>query len=161
MPPTPDRTTIKAAIDELTTKLRTNLVADPPTAGKPFRRVEVAEAGAEAFPRPFLALALTRSRPIGICNNDKLMEVSMTLRMVTDVTEIDPHAAILDKVGAIEDYLDGLIDTGVIDGAEGFDDREWTFDYPNATAGSRVASATATQTFVAKVQRGYNREPAS
>lgn len=94
-------------------------------------------------------------------DNDKLAEVSMTLRMVTDVSASDPHEAILDKIGAVEDYFDGIIDTGVIEGAEGFDAREWTFDYPRTTAGARVASATAKQTFVVKVQRGQNREPAA
>jgi hypothetical protein len=159
--PTSDRTTIRAAIEELTTKLRTNLVADPPTATKPFRRVEVAAGGVEEYPRPFLTLSLARTRPAGVSDNDKLAEVSMTLRMVTDVSASDPHEAILDKIGAVEDYFDGIIDTGVIEGAEGFDTREWTFDYPRTTAGARVASATATQTFVVKVERGQNREPAA
>ena len=158
--PTADRTTIKAAIEELTTKLRTNLVADPPTDAKPFRRVEVASAGVEEYPRPFLTLLLTRAQPIGITDNDKLLEVTMTLRVVTDVSASDPHDAILDKIGALDDYLDSILDSGVIDGAEGFDDRAWTFDYPRATAGARVASASATQTFVVKVEREQNREPA-
>ena len=158
--PTPDRTTIKAAIEELTTKLRTNLTADPPTAAKPFRRVEIADAGVEEYPRPFLTLLLTRTRPISVTDNDRLVEVSMTLRMVTDLSVSDPHAAMLDTIGAVEDYFDGILDTGVIDGAEGFDDRAWSFDYPRATAGARTASATATQAFIVKVQRGQNRESA-
>ncbi len=159
--PTSDRTTVKAAIEELTTKLRTNLVADPLTASKPFRRVEVAATGVEEHPRPFLTLRLKRTRPIGVTDNDRLVEVSMTLRMVTDVRVSDPHSAILDKIGAVEDYFDSIVDSGVIDGAEGFDDREWTIEYPRATAGSRSASATATQVFVVKVERGQNREPAA
>lgn len=157
---TPDRTTIKAAIEALTARLRANLVADPPTASKPFRRVQVAQADVQEFPRPFVTLLLTRARPIGAVDGDKLVEVSMTLRMVTDVSDSDPHAAMLDRIAAVEDYLDSLIDTGVIDGAEGFDQREWMFDYPRATTGARAASATATQTFVVKIERGYNREPA-
>lgn len=157
---TADRTTIKAAIEELTTKLRTNLVADPPTATKPFRRVEIADTGVEEYPRPFLTLLLTRTRPVGVADNDRLVEVTMTLRVVTDVAASDPHAAMLDTIGAVEDYFDSILDAGVIEGAEGFDDRAWTFEYPRATAGARVASATATQTFVVKVERGQNREPA-
>lgn len=157
---TADRTTIKAAIEELTTKLRTNLVADPPTATKPFRRVEIADTGVEEYPRPFLTLLLTRTQPVGVVDNDRLVEVTMTLRVVTDVRASDPHAAMLDTIGAVEDYFDSILDTGVIEGAEGFDDRAWTFEYPRATAGARVASATATQTFVVKVERGQNREPA-
>lgn len=158
---TADRTTVKAAIEELTAKLRSNLVADPPTASQPFRRVQAAYSGVEEYPRPFLTLLLTRTRPIDTVDDDKLVEVSMTLRMVTDVSDADPHASILDRIAAVEDYLDSVIDTGVIEGAEGFDHREWTFDYPRATAGARVASATATQTFVVKVERGQNREPAA
>ncbi len=158
--PTSDRTTIKAAIEELTDKLQTNLVADPPTATKPFRRVEVHEAGVEEYPRPFLTLTLSRTRPIGVTDNDKLIEVAMTLRMVTDVSASDPHAAMLDKIGALEDYLDSIVDAGVIEGAEGFDNRVWTFEYPRTTAGVRTAAASATQTFVVKVERQQNREPA-
>ncbi len=161
MSSTPDRTTIKATIEELTAKLRTNLVADPPTASKPFRRVEVGEAGVEEYPRPFLTLTLTRVRPIGTTDNDKVTEVTVALRLVTDVSASDPHAEILDKVGAVDDYLDSIVDSGVIEGAEGFDDRVWKFDYPRATAGARVGCADAAQTFVVKVEREYNRIPAS
>ena len=161
MPATPDRTTIKAAIEALATKLQDNLIADPPTLDKPFRRVEVAYAGLEEFPRPFLTLLLTQTKLIGTVDNDKLIEVSMTLRLVTDVTASNPHETLLDKIGAVDDYLDGIIDTGVIEGAEGFDDRAWAFEYPQTTAGSRVGSATATQSFVVKVEREQNRMPAS
>lgn len=159
--PTSDRTTVKAAIQELTTKLRANLVADPPTASKPLRRVEISDVSVEEYPRPFLTLALSRVRPIATSDGDQLKEVLMTLRIVSDVAGGDLHDAVLDKIGALEDYLDGILDTGVIEGAEGFDDRAWTFDYPRATGGARVASATASQTFVVKVQRGQNRVPAA
>ncbi len=158
--PTSDRTTIKAAIDALVTTLRTNLVADPPTDAMPFRRVEVAASGVDEYPRPFLTLLLSRTRPIGVTDNDKLVEVTMTLRLVTDVSASDPHAAMLDKIGAVDDHLDSLIDTGILEGAEGFDDREWTLTYPRSTAGVRVASATAAQSFVVKVERQQNRIPA-
>ena len=108
-----------------------------------------------------MTLQLTRTRPIGATENDKLIETTMTLHLVTDVAAADPHDAILDKVGAVDDYLDGIIDTGVIEGAEGFDDRAWTFDYPKTTSGARVASAQSTQTFIVKVEREQNREPAA
>lgn len=159
--PTTDRTTIKAAVAALVTKLRTNLVANPTTASKPFRRVEAGKTTVEEFARPFLAVHLTQARPIGVTDNDKLVEVSATLRIVTDVTQADPHDALLDKVGATDDYLDSLIDPGVIDGAEGFDDRTWTFDFPRTTAGARVAVAEASQRFTVKIERLQNREPAS
>ena len=159
--PTADRTTIKAAIDELVNKLRTNLAANPPTVTKPFRRVEVGDAGTAEYPRPFLTVRLVRARPIGMVDDDKVLEIAAGLRMVTDVSASDPHGAILDKIGALDDYLDTLRDSGVIAGAEGFDDRTWTFDYPRTTSGSRVAAAEATQTFVVKVQRAYNRVPAA
>ena len=159
--PTPDRTTVKAVIEDLTSKLRTNLVADPPTDSKPFRKVEVGVVGVEEYLRPFMMLQLIRSRPVGVTDNDKLLEVTMSLRLVTDVSAADPHAAILDKIGAVEDYLDSLIDTGVLAGSEGFDDRVWKFDYPKTTAGSRVAVASAEQSFVVKVERQQNRVPAA
>lgn len=158
--PTADRTTIKAAIDELVNKLRTNLAAIPPTATKPFRRVEVGDAGTQEYPRPFLTVRLVRTRPIGVVDDDKVMEVITVLRVVTDVSASDPHGAMLDKIGALDDYLDSIRAGGVIAGAEGFDDRVWTLDYPRPTSGSRVASAEATQTFVVKVQRTFNRVPA-
>lgn len=158
--PTADRTTVKAAIVELTTKLRTNLIADPPTASKPFRRVEISSGGGDEYARPFLTLQLARIRPIAVADNDRLLAVAMSLRMVTDVSASDPHAAILDAIGAVEDYFDGIVDSGVIDGAEGFDDREWIIDYPTATAGARMAVATARETFIVKIERGNNREPA-
>ena len=159
--PTADRTTIKAAIDELVSKLRTNLAAIPPTATKPFRRVEVGDAGTEEYPRPFLTVRLIRARPIGIVDDDKVFEITTTLWMVTDVSASDPHGAMLDKIGALDDYLDSIRNSGVIAGAEGFDDRVWTIDYPRTTSGSRVASAEATQSFVVKVQRTFNRVPAA
>ena len=159
--PTPDRTTIKATIEALTTSLAANLVADPPTTTKPFRRVAVGASKVEEYPRPFLTLMLTRTRPIGVTDNDKLVEVTMAMRLVTDVAQSDPHAAVLDKVGAIDDHLDSLIDTGILEGAEGFDNREWTFEYPSTTSGARVTAASAAQSFVVRVERGQNRVPAA
>lgn len=161
MPPTPDRTTIKAAIDALATMLRTNLVAQPPTGTKPFRQVAVGRAGLEEHPRAFLAVRLTHTQPVGVTEDDKIIKATVSMVIVTDVSGADPHGAILDKIGAVDDYLDSIADTGVIDGAEGFDDREWVFDYPKTTAGARVATATATLTFLAKVERQQNRVPAS
>jgi len=161
MPPTPDRTTILAATAELTSKLRTNLVADPPTAEKPFRRVAAGAGGYQEYVRPFLTLTLVAARPLGITQGDKLIQVAMTLRVVTDVCLEDPHGVMLDTIAALEDYFDAVMEEGIIEGAEGFDDRQWSFEYPKATAGTRVAAATATQSFVVKVQRGYNRVAAS
>ena len=159
--PTPDRTTIRAAVDELVNKLRTNLVADPPTATKPFRKVGIGIAGSQEYPRPFLTVSLSRARPIGVTDNDKVMELEMKLRAVTDATATDPHGAILDMIGATDDYLDGIVDTGVITGAEGFDARNWTFEYSAQTSGSRIVVAEASQSFVVKVQRQQNRVPAA
>ena len=158
--PTSDRTTIKATVDEFVSKLRTNLVADPPTSAQPFRYAEVGAAGVEEYARPFLSVLIVGARPIGVVNDDKIMEATTTIRVVVDVTQAGPHDALLDAVGAVDDYLDGIIDTGVIEGAEGFDDRAWTFDYPKTSAGARVAVATAKHTFVVKVERQQNRVPA-
>lgn len=157
---TADRTTVKAAINELTTKLTDNLVADPPTSAKPFRRIGVGESQPDAFARPFLMITLTRSRPIGVTENDRLIEIQMQLRAVVDVTAAVAHDVLLDAIGAIEDYFDSIIDTGVIDGAEGFDNRVWSFDYPSTTSGARLAVASAGQTFIVKVERQQNLTPA-
>ena len=159
--PTPDRTTIKAAIAELTDKLQANLVADPPTAVKPFRRIEVGVGSGEEYPRPFVTLTLTRTAPVSVVNDNKVIKVTMALRLVTDVSASDPHEAMLDKIGAVDDYLDSLVDSGVLEGAEGFDDRGWAFEYPRTAAGARVAVASGTQTFVVKVEREQNRVPAA
>jgi len=158
--PTPDRTTIRTVVDELRGRLATNLVADPPTADKPFRVVASGHSIATAHPRPFMSLAPTHAKPVGVTSGDRLFEVSVTLQIVTDVTDSDPAAPLLDLIGAVEDYMDAIIDAGVVDGASGFDEREWTFDYPRATAGARVATAEARQTFVARVERNFNRTPA-
>ena len=158
--PTPDRTTIRTVVDELMNKLETNLVADPPTADKPFRVVTSGHSVATAYPRPFMSIAPTTTKPVGVTSGDRLFAVSVTLQIVTDVSDNDPTAPLLDLVGAVEDYMDAIADAGVVDGASGFDDREWTFDFPRATAGARVATAEARQTFVARVERNFNRTPA-
>jgi hypothetical protein len=158
--PTPDRTTIKAALQQFVTLLRANLTAEPPTALKPLRRVEMGDAGFQEYARPFLAVRLVRVRPVATTDGDRVFEVGVELRLVTDVTTADPHDAVLDKIGAVEDYLDGLIPAGVIDGAEGFDDRVWSVEVPKATSAARAAAATAAQTMIVKVQRGQNRQPA-
>lgn len=159
--PTADRTTIKAAFDALLSDLRTNLVAEPPTVTKPFRKIVVGDGGQiDSHIRPWLSVLVTRIEPIGVVDDDKLWEASSTLTVVSDVSAADAHSAILDAIGAVEDRLDALRDSGVIEGAEGFDDRVWKFDYPKVSAGARVVKATATQAFVIKVQRQQNRTPA-
>lgn len=159
--PTSDRTTIKATVDELVDKLRTNLVADPPTATKPFRRVEVGATGVEEYARPFVSLLVTGATPVGVSDNDKILEVAAVFRLVIDVTQSATLGAVLDAVGAFDDYLDGIIDAGVIEGAEGFDDRAWAFEYPRSPAGARVIVATAKFVFIVKVERQQNRVPAA
>ena len=159
--PTPDWTTIKAALEELVTRLRTNLTSDPPTPTQPFRRVVLGACAPQDQPRPFLSLRPARARPGGVADNDKLLEIEVELGVVTDVVTSDPHGPLLDAAAAVDDYLDGVLDSGILEGAEGFDDREWTFDAPRQTAGARVASATAALSFVVKVQRSHNRAAAS
>lgn len=158
--PTTDRTTIKATVDELVAKLRTNLSADPTTAAKPFRRVEIGLGEPESLPRPFLAVRVRGVRAVGVTDDDKVLEISVELRVVCDVLTAEPMTALLDQMGAVEDYLDSIRDTGVLDGAAGFDDRAWSVETSKTTAGSRVAWATATQTLIVKVQRTFNRTAA-
>lgn len=159
--PTADRTTIKATVDALIAKLSANLVGDPPTANRPFRSVVVGRADAAAHPRPFVTVAVTTFRPIATVDGDRLFEVVLEVTVVADVVDEQPHAAMLDLIAVVEDYMDSIVDIGVIDGATGFDGREWKLDYPHATAGVRSASATSTQTVVVRVERSFNREPAA
>lgn len=158
--PTADRTTIRAAVDELVNKLRTNLAASPPTVTKPFWSVAVGEARAESLPRPSLTIQLEKARVVGVSDDDRVFEITVLMHILTDVSATDPHAAMLDRIGAVEDYLDSLRDVGVVAGAEGLEDRTWEFTYPRATAGARTIAADAAQTFVVKVQRAFNRAAA-
>lgn len=155
--PTADRTTIKSAIDELVSKLRTNLVADPTTTTKPFRRVEPGTGELEHFARPFLAVRAVRARVASIIDGDKIIEVTIEMRIVADAIGVDPYTAVCDQMGAVEDYLDSIRETGVIDGATGFDERTWALATSNSGSGSRVSTAIAQQTLIVKVQRGFNR----
>jgi hypothetical protein len=155
--PTADRTTVRAAMDEFVSKLGLNLAAEPPTVTKPFRKVAVSLGTSEEYARPFLTVRVARVEPVAAVDDDRIFEVSLKLRMVTDVTAADPHGSIFDKIGAIEDYLDGIRDTGVIVGAEGFDRRAWTIEYPRPASAARTATAEATEVIVVKVQRGQNR----
>jgi len=158
--PTPDRTTIRTVIDELGVKLEANLVADPPTPAQPFRKVTIGRPAATAHPRPFISVAPMQLKPVGSSSGDRLFEVTVMLEVAVDVTDDDPAAPLLDLIGAVEDYMDSIADEGVVDGASGFDDREWSLDHPRTTAGARVATAEARQTFVARVERNFNRTPA-
>jgi len=155
--PTPDRTTIKSAIDALVSKLRINLVADPPTAAKPFRRIEAGVGEVEHFARPFLTVRPIRARVASVVDGDKVIEVTIEMRIVADAVSVDPYTAVYDQMGAVEDYLDSIREPGVIDGAAGFDERVWALETPKSGSGSRVSTATAQQTLIVKVQRGYNR----
>jgi len=163
MAATPDRSTIKTAVQELVLALSTNLVADPLTAVKPFRRVDEGPPSPSQYPRPFLSVWLTRSEPTALTEGEKVQRVTARLRAVVDVVGDDPHDAILDTVGAVDDYFDSLISgaTGITDGADGFEDRTWTYTYPAGSTGGRMASAECELSFIVKVERGFNRVPQS
>ena len=155
--PTADRTTVKSAIDELVNKLRSNLVADPPTASKPFRKIEAGTGEIEHYPRPFLTVRAVRARAASVVDDDKVIEVTVELRIVADILGVDPLTAVYDQMGAVEDYLDSIRDTGIIDGSAGFDERTWALETARGTSGARISTATAQQTLIVKVQRGFNR----
>jgi len=98
-----------------------------------------------------------RSRPVAVSNDDRVFEVTLMTRIVTDATALDAHGVVLDQIGAVEDYLDSLRDVGVRVGAEGLENRDWEFHYPKTTSGARVITAEAEQTLMVKVQRAFNR----
>lgn len=155
--PTAQRTTIKAAVSELISKLRDNLTADPPTAQKPFRRVEAGTGEVGHFPRPFLAVRVVRVRPATAVDGDRVVEVTIEMRIAADILGVDPLSAIYDQMGAVEDYLDSIRELGIIDGATGFEDRVWALETARTSSGARVSTATAQQTLHVAVQRGFNR----
>ena len=159
--PTADRTTIRAALAALTTGLQDDLVADPPTPSAPFRSVAYGTADGTERARPFLMIALQRTRPLSSVDGDRLIEVTLSLSLYVDIIEADPHATLLDAISAVEDYFDATLDAGIIEGADGFDDRTWTFGFPKTSTGARLATATSTGTFVVKVEREQNRVPAA
>ncbi len=152
-----DRSTIKAVVQEIKTQFDDMLVADPPTLSKPFRKVIEGEAGLVEYARPFITVKAVRAKPIGVTDDDKVMEVTVLCRLVTDVVEAGPTDALFDKVAAVDDYFDSIIQTGLIHGAEGLDNRSWEFGYPKETSGVRVAYAECMQTFVVKVAREANQ----
>lgn len=155
-----DRTTIKAAMDALIDALRANLIADPPTATKPLRLVEEGDVSAAPHARPFMTVGIERTKVIGVTDDDKIVDVALRIRVGVDASTPAARDAILAVVGAVDDYFDSIRDSGVIEGADGLDDRTWTFAYPKSTAGARMMTAEATQPFVVRVARGFNRVPA-
>ncbi|HUU84627.1 MAG TPA: hypothetical protein VM243_14100 [Phycisphaerae bacterium] len=158
---TPDRTTVKAAIQALMAELRANLRSDPPTATKPFRRIEEGQAAFGEYPRPFMTVRIVEIKPVGTTEGDKLLRVTIEMRLVTDVIFDDPHDAVLDAVGAVEDYFDELAadEQTIVEGADGFEERTWKLGYPTGAAGSQAAEATCRQSCIVKVEREYNRVP--
>jgi len=147
-------------MDQVLALLRANLVASPPTTVKPLRRVEAGQVDAETGPRPMLGVTLAAARPVAAVDDDKVWEATVQLAVIVDLIAADAHGGMLDVVGAVEDYLDSLIDAGIVEGANGLDDRAWKFEYPTVRAGARVGIAKAAQTFVVRVQRAQNRVPA-
>ncbi len=158
--PTVDRTTVRAAFDAWLTMLRANLVADPPTAMKPFRRIETGDVANDSYARPFMTVYVDRLRMAGVIDDDRLIEVTLGMRIVSETTARDTADAIFDVVGAVDDYLDSLRDVLVVDGAKGFDNRAWSMDYPRQSSGSRVVTATSKSIMVVNVERLQNRLPA-
>lgn len=158
--PTADRTTVRAAFDSLLTLMRTNLVADPLTAVKPLRRIETGDVANDSYARPFMTVSVDRLRMVGVVDDDRLIEASLTMRIVSETTQRDAADAIFDVVGAVDDYLDSLRDVSIIDGVKGFDDRVWAIDYPRQSSGARVVMATSKSIMVVNVERLQNQLPA-
>jgi len=155
--PIPDRSTIKAVVDALVAGFNTNLVSNPPTPTKPFRKLLTGDIGLVEYARPYIAVRLTKAKPLAATEDDKLMEVTVAIKLVTDVFESDPHNALLDKVAEVDNYFDSTRQLGLVDGAEGFDNRTWQFVYPPTRSGARVAYAESLQSYVVKVERDMNR----
>ena len=155
---TPDRTTVKTAMQQLMSALRSALKADPPTAGQPFRRIEEGEARFDEYVRPFMTVSIVRIEPISTTEDDKVLQVALAMRLVADVISDDPHQAILDAIADVDDYFDDLrtAQSEIVEGADGFEDRIWTLGYPAGSSGAQAAEASCRQSFVVKVKRGTN-----
>jgi len=161
--PTADRTTIKAAVQALIARLRDELTAEPPTPERPFRRIEEGTTGPDACVRPFLTVRIMVAQPVSATEGDRVIRVTLELRITTDVLSGDPHDAVLDEVGAVDDFFDALLldEDEIVEGADGFDDRCWTFSYPAGSTAAQSAEATCRQSFAVRIERGANREPAA
>jgi len=158
--PKADRTTIRATVDALITRLASGVVGDPPTPDKPFTRIVAGKVEPTSCARPFAAVAITGHRPVATIDGDRLFTVTLELSVVADIVDAQPQRPVLDLVAAVEDYMDSIVDTGVIEGASGFDDRDWAVLYPRERAGARVVSAVSKQSFVVRVERTFNRAAA-
>lgn len=154
--PAPGRTTVSTALSTLRGSLRANLVADPPTPSAPFREVAMEPAEETDCVRPFLAVYLDQTELLGLVDDDRVVEVTMKLHLVADVSTVDSHEELLALIGAVDDYFDEIRDSGVVNGAEGFEKRVWSFSFAKLTAGARTAGATAKQTFIVKIEREQN-----
>jgi len=161
MPPTPDRTTVKSALDALVMQSRASLVASPPMPTAPFYSVAVGSPQPTSHPRPFFSIAIVAAEAIGVSDGDKLIRATLALSIVTDIGQTDPHTEIVDKIGAVDDFFDDKIQAGLIEGVQGLDGRNWQIDSSSITSGSRIASATARVSMIVKVERNQNRIPAS
>jgi hypothetical protein len=157
--PTLDRTTIKSAIDELVNKLRR--IWRPILRRRASRFARSSRHGrSRALSAAFLTVRAVRARAASVVDDDKVVEVTVELRIVADIVGVDPLTAVYDQMGAVEDYLDSIRDTGIIDGSAGFDERTWALETVKLTSGARVSTVTAQQTLIVKVQRGFNRAAA-
>lgn len=144
----------------LVSRMESELIGEPPAPDAPLRRVLVGEASPGVVPRPFVAVVARGAEPIGTIDGDKLVALSVELAVVVDVVGDTANSTLFDAVGAIDDFFDGMLDDGLVDGVDGFDDRAWTLSYPKAKAGGRVATARAVQRAIVRVGRLNNRVPA-
>lgn len=155
--PTTDRTTLSAAMAAMVDELRKRLVGDPPTSSHPLRRIIAGAAGVEGAVRPVMAVRLARVHTLSAADDDRLIEASIVLLVATDVGEADAHERVLALTGVVEDALDGLREGGLIEGADGLDDRSWEVHFAAGVAGARVATVEARIRLVVRVAREGNR----
>lgn len=150
----PNRTTISAVVADIVQKLTDNLVGSPPD--KPFRSLVFGSVEGEQGPRPILGLRLLATRAVGVTDDDKIQELTLALGAAVDVIRQDPHEELLPVLAALDDYLDGIRDAGLVDGAEGMDNGAWKFAYPESKSGARVLTAEMAVTVVLRIARENN-----
>ena len=150
------QTTIKAVLDKIESRYRTKLVADPPTATKPFWTViEGIATGIEAT-RPFLAIHATEVRPTDRMDGDQHFRLTFVTQLFTDIDDASQIADLHNKMSEVDDFWDDERATGLLNGAEGFDERRWQIIHPKETQPTRLGRAELTNTCIVNVKRGTN-----
>ena len=150
------QTTIKAVLDKIEARYRTQLVADPPTNNKPFWTVIEGIATGIETTRPFLAVHAADVRPTDRMDGDQHIRLTFVTQLFTDIDDASMIADLHNKMSEVDDFWDDERAAGFLSGAEGFDERQWKIIHPKETQPTRMGRAELTNTCIVNVGRGSN-----